>query len=469
MGKKNKQLKVLFFGILVCCLLFPAVFAFSKEVQNTAAAAETEAKTAKIKIFSVKLSNNALVYTGSPRTQTKTMLVRAWVNKKWVNLERSDYTVAYRNNTKVGTASVTVTGKGKYTGSITKTFSIVPKKTTLKSLQLGNKQITAKWTKQPVQTSGYQIQYSTSRNFPSADRKTKTVGDAKVTSASITGLSAGKTYHVRVRTYKTVGGKNYYSDWSASKSLKYVTDVLSVTGSGTTRTLMIKNPSSTASGLKAAVWSSKNGQDDLYWYTMSKQKDGSWLAKIEASRIADSGKCPVHVYTGKDTFLNGKTFSFTAKELESAGGKSLVHKYAKAILAETGNSLRGAYDWTVRNVPYQSMVVPMTLPTSGDYSVFTRQELYFIYAFENRKGNCFCHAATVYWCAKELGYSVRLIEGRVLLPSGAYGPHSWVELDTGNGIVILDPESEQELGRDGYWKTYENGPSLAYRPDLAAY
>ena len=37
----------------------------------------------------------------------------------------TDYTLSYKNNTKVGTATVTATGKGNYTGSISKTFKIV--------------------------------------------------------------------------------------------------------------------------------------------------------------------------------------------------------------------------------------------------------------------------------------------------------------------------------------------------------
>jgi len=37
----------------------------------------------------------------------------------------TDYTLTYANNTKPGTASVTITGKGSYTGSVTKQFKIV--------------------------------------------------------------------------------------------------------------------------------------------------------------------------------------------------------------------------------------------------------------------------------------------------------------------------------------------------------
>ena len=41
-----------------------------------------------------------------------------------------DYTVSYADNTKPGIAGVTITGIGSYTGSITKTFMILPGKTT---------------------------------------------------------------------------------------------------------------------------------------------------------------------------------------------------------------------------------------------------------------------------------------------------------------------------------------------------
>ena len=37
-----------------------------------------------------------------------------------------DYTVKYKNNTKAGTATVTITGKGNYVGSFVKTFVIHP-------------------------------------------------------------------------------------------------------------------------------------------------------------------------------------------------------------------------------------------------------------------------------------------------------------------------------------------------------
>lgn len=67
---------------------------------------------------------------------------------------------------------------------------------------------------------GYQIQYSTSKKFTKSTTKTKTVSGAKNVSATISKLKGcNATYYVRIRTYKTVNGKNVYSSWSAVKKV----------------------------------------------------------------------------------------------------------------------------------------------------------------------------------------------------------------------------------------------------------
>lgn len=62
-------------------------------------------------------------YTGSPIT----LSFRVYDYNRLL-LEGIDYTVKYSNNTKAGTASITITGKGNYTGSLVKTFEILPAK-----------------------------------------------------------------------------------------------------------------------------------------------------------------------------------------------------------------------------------------------------------------------------------------------------------------------------------------------------
>ena len=34
------------------------------------------------------------------------------------------------------------------------------------------------------------------------------------------GLKAGKKYYVQIRTYKTIDGKEYYAEWSQTRSAK---------------------------------------------------------------------------------------------------------------------------------------------------------------------------------------------------------------------------------------------------------
>ena len=78
--------------------------------------------------------------------------------------------------------------------------------------------MTVKWGKNPKAT-GYQIQYSLSSSFASGN-KTATITAASTVSKVIGSLTKGKTYYLRIRTYKTVGSTKYWSTWSAAKSVK---------------------------------------------------------------------------------------------------------------------------------------------------------------------------------------------------------------------------------------------------------
>ena len=68
---------------------------------------------------SVTLSTSTYAYDGKAKTPSVTVKVGGKTLKN-----DTDYTVSYSNNTKVGTAKVTITGKGNYTGSVSKTYSI---------------------------------------------------------------------------------------------------------------------------------------------------------------------------------------------------------------------------------------------------------------------------------------------------------------------------------------------------------
>ena len=127
------------------------------------------------------------------------------------------YTVSYSNNTAVGTASVNITFQGNYSGTLTSTFVINPKGTSISKLKAKTKGFVVKWKKQSVQTSGYQIQYAQNNKMKSA--KTVKIGNSKTKTKTISKLKARKKYFVRIRTFKTVKGVKYYSSWSAVKKI----------------------------------------------------------------------------------------------------------------------------------------------------------------------------------------------------------------------------------------------------------
>lgn len=169
---------------------------------------------ANISSLPVSLSSSSYVYSKKPCKPSVTIK-----NGDLTLAAGKDYTVSYTKNVNVGTATVRIVGRGEnYTGAVSKTFRIVPKGTSISAFKKKSKGFTAKWKKQTTQTSGYQVQYSLYRNFENA--KTKTVKKTKTTSVSISKLKKKKTYYVRVRTYKTVSGKKYYSPWSKVKKVQ---------------------------------------------------------------------------------------------------------------------------------------------------------------------------------------------------------------------------------------------------------
>lgn len=111
----------------------------------------------------------------------------------------------------------TINGKNYY-GPFSGVISVYtkPVATTISSVSAGSKRFTVKWKKQTTVT-GYQIQYSTSSKFSGA--KTVTIGKNATVSKVVTGLKAKKKYYVRIRTYKKISGKTYYSAWSKSKAV----------------------------------------------------------------------------------------------------------------------------------------------------------------------------------------------------------------------------------------------------------
>lgn len=175
-------------------------------------------------IKTIKLS--AANYTYNGKAKMPSVTVKDSAGKKLV--KGTDYTVKYKNAkgkviakpVNVGKYRAVIKFKGKYSGFVTKNFTIKPKATAIKSLKAGDNSVVAKWNKKTAQVTGYQIRYSTSSKFTKGATKSVLVKSNKTVNKTIKKLKDKKTYYVQIRTYKNVNGTKVYSDWSKTKSVK---------------------------------------------------------------------------------------------------------------------------------------------------------------------------------------------------------------------------------------------------------
>ena len=160
---------------------------------------------------SVTLSTSTYAYDGKAKKPDVTVKLNGKTLKNG-----TDYSVTYSNNTKVGTAKVTIKGKGNYSGTITKAFKINPAKQEIQKLTAKSKAFFVDWA-QKGSATGYEIQYATNSKFTSA--KKVTITNNKTDKATVSKLSGKKKYYVRVRSYTTVKGTKYYGAWSSTKTV----------------------------------------------------------------------------------------------------------------------------------------------------------------------------------------------------------------------------------------------------------
>ena len=171
-------------------------------------------KTVINAVKSVRFSRASFVYTGKKLTPKPVIKDSGGetVNTKY-------YSVDYKDNAEVGTATAVVSFKDNYKGTKKLKFTVEPKGTKLSKLSAGRRRLTVKWKKQKGQSSGHEVQCALNNKF-SKGKSSKTVKSVKKNSAVFNKLKSGKKYYVRVRTYKTVSGKKIYSSWSKVKRIK---------------------------------------------------------------------------------------------------------------------------------------------------------------------------------------------------------------------------------------------------------
>lgn len=107
----------------------------------------------------------------------------------------------------------------KTSNSKNKAQKASPAKTSISKIKAQKKGFTVKWKKQTKDVGGYEVSYSTNKRFTKKTTVTKRITKKTSTKLTVKKLKAKKKYYVRVRTYKTVNGKKYVSNWSSAKTV----------------------------------------------------------------------------------------------------------------------------------------------------------------------------------------------------------------------------------------------------------
>lgn len=157
--------------------------------------------------FGISLSSSSYTYDGTAKTPTVTVK-----NDTATLAKDTDYTVEYSNNINAGTSTITVTGIGNYTGTLTKTFTI-NKASQILNATIDSNTVDVGGTSKITASGQGTISYSSSNN------DVATVSSLGV----VTGISAGTA----TITVTAAGNSNYNS---ASKTISVAVEKSCLSG-----------------------------------------------------------------------------------------------------------------------------------------------------------------------------------------------------------------------------------------------
>lgn len=235
------------------------------------------------------ISLSKLTYTYDGKVKTPPVTVN---DSKGNALKKdTDYTVKYESGRKeTGKYTVTITFKGKYTGTKTLYFAIAPKAPAKLKATQNTSAIKLSWEKVTGAT-GYRIFYKSGSEWKIA------VDFTTETSHTFKKLKAGKTYKMKIKAFKKDGDEI----WSA------YSDVIHTGTKPETPDLKVTSPK------KATVtiaWKNVAGESGYEIYYSSK-KDGTY--KKKGTVKADTSKITLYnIKSGKTYYVRVRAFIKTS-------------------------------------------------------------------------------------------------------------------------------------------------------------
>ncbi len=244
----------------------------------------------------------------------------------------TDYVLTYKNNVNAGNASVTVTGKGKYSGSVTKKFTIAKVSiNTLSADKLANRYYTGSAIK-PVPAlyfSGKKLKSGT--DFSVYYSKNTNVGTATVTIRGKTNFTGTRSFTFKINKLPLSKAKisvpaQYYTG-KAIKPAAKVTYNSATYKLNRDYTVTYKN--NTKVGTATVTVKGKGGLSGTKSVTFKISKLPLSKAKISVSAVTYSGKAQkpaVKVTYGSTTYKSGTNYTVSYKNNTNAGTASVTVK-----------------------------------------------------------------------------------------------------------------------------------------------
>ena len=365
---------------------------------------------------SVSLSVSSFTYDGAEKKPKITVK-----NGKKQLTANTDYTVSYKNNINAGTASVTITGKGSYSGSQTKNFTITPAALTKTTISLSASSfiydgaekkpaITIKaGKKQLTLNKDYTISYKNNMNVGTASvtvtgkgnytgtiSKSFTIAATNLSTADVKLSAASFTYNGKAFTPSvtvTCNGKVLTND--TDYSVAYTSNInagtarVTITGIGTysgvkTVTFRIKRAKATLTPTAAALALTQSSRKTAV--IKRKKTDGKISLKSSNSKIVKiSGTSIIPLSPGKATVTitaaQGRNYNAVSARISisvrplpvsslslksSAKGQATVSwKQVKSITSyqiqySTASSMKSARTITVKGASKSAVLKKLT-------------------------------------------------------------------------------------------------------------
>ncbi len=246
---------------------------------------------------SIKLSKTSYTYNG--KVHTPSISVK---DSKGNTLKKdTDYTVKYESGRKAaGAYTVTITFKGKYSGTKKLAYTIAPKATSKVTASQTTSTITLKWSK-VTGADGYRVY-----QYNAKTKKWVKVKDVTGTSLKINKLTAGTKYKFRVKAYTKDDG----TIWGA-----YSSTFETATKCKTPSIIKL----TTTKGKASFVWSNVSGESGYQVYYSTKKDSGyNKVTSYKANVVKGS----------KSKLKSGKKYYFKVRAYKKVDGKTVYGSFS---------------------------------------------------------------------------------------------------------------------------------------------